>query len=172
MNAPSDPAQVPIASDERVVCEHAERCGGCPIIGLSYGEQLSMKRGRVVQSVARYPTLELVYTEPVAPALPVVGYRTRAKLIVAPGARVGLFAKGGGHQVVDIPRCRVLSPVLSHVVEVLRDRIGACEQSDGPLAPYDGGDHGALRAIDLREVCDGDATRVLVSFVVQRGRLA
>jgi 23S rRNA (uracil1939-C5)-methyltransferase len=172
MTAPSDPAQVPIANDERVICEHAERCGGCPIIGLPYAEQLAMKRGRVVQAVARYPALELVYTEPVAPALPVVGYRTRAKLIVAPGGRVGLFAKGGGHQVVDIPRCRVLSPALSRVVTALRDRIVAAEADGGALAPFDGGERGALRAVDLREVRDGDEARILVSFVVQRGRLA
>ena len=72
-----------VAMGERVVCEHADRCGGCPIIALPYGEQLAMKRGRVVQSASRYPTLELVYTEPVAAADPIVEYRTRAKLIVS-----------------------------------------------------------------------------------------
>src|SRR5262245_5794008 len=90
---------------QRVACEHADRCGGCPIIGLPYGEQLALKRGRVVQSVSRYPTLELVYTEPVSPASGITGYRTRAKLIVAQGGKLGLYAKGGGHQVVDIPNC-------------------------------------------------------------------
>src|SRR5947208_16441960 len=95
----------PSSDPTRVACEHADRCGGCPIIALTYGEQLSLKRGRVVQSVSRYPALELAYTEPVAPAQPILAYRTRAKLIVAPNAKVGLFAKGGGHQVVDIPKC-------------------------------------------------------------------
>jgi 23S rRNA (uracil1939-C5)-methyltransferase len=173
MTAPSDPAlKAAAAPDERVVCEHADRCGGCPIIALPYGEQLAMKRGRVVQSVARYPALELVYTEPVTPAQPLIGYRTRAKLIVAPGAKIGLFAKGGGHQVVDIPRCRVLAPILARVASVLRAAIASAEAHDGALAPYDATARGALRAVDLREVRDGDATRVLVSFVVQRGRLA
>ena len=105
------------------MCEHADRCGGCPIIALPYGEQLAMKRGRVVQSASRYPTLELVYTEPVAAADPIVEYRTRAKLIVATGGKLGLYAKGGGHQVVDIPRCRVLSPVLAAIAALLRARI-------------------------------------------------
>ena len=69
MTAPSDPAhQASPALQERVVCEHADRCGGCPIIALPYGEQLALKRGRVVQSIARYPALELVYTEPVTAA--------------------------------------------------------------------------------------------------------
>jgi 23S rRNA (uracil1939-C5)-methyltransferase len=170
MTASSDSAiRVAAPQEERIICEHAERCAGCPIIGLSYAEQLALKRGRVVQSVARYPSLELVYTEPVAPAQPLVGYRTRAKLIVAPGGRVGLYAKGGGHQVVDIPRCRVLAPALIRVAALLRARIAASEASDGHLVPQDGSSgRGSLRAVDLREVRDGDAVRVLVTLVVQR----
>lgn len=160
---------------ERVTCEHAERCGGCPIIGLPYGEQLALKRGRVVQSASRYVALELAYTEPVAPADPIVDYRTRAKLIVAPGGRVGLYAKGGGHQVVDIPKCRVLSPALAAVAAALRTMVAEDEAVDGPLAPFDatGRGKGSLRAVDLREVRDGEddaSARVLVTLVVQRGR--
>ena len=156
---------------ERVICEHADRCGGCPIIALPYGEQLAMKRGRVVQSASRYPTLELVYTEPVAAADPIVAYRTRAKLIVSSGGRLGLYAKGGGHQVVDIPRCRVLSPMLTAIAAVLRTRIAIDETNAGPLAPFDPAVGGALRAVDLRELHTDDGPRVLVTLVVQRGRV-
>jgi 23S rRNA (uracil1939-C5)-methyltransferase len=170
MSAPSDPAQ-PARDDERVVCEHADRCGGCPVIGLPYAEQLALKRGRVVQSVSRYAALELVYTDAVAPAQPRVGYRTRAKLIVGAGGRVGLFAKGGGHQVVDIPGCRVLAPALARVSAWLRERIASDEAGGGALCPYDAGGAGQLRAVDLREVRDGEASRVLVTFVVQRDRV-
>ncbi|HSO37080.1 MAG TPA: hypothetical protein VLT33_31360, partial [Labilithrix sp.] len=144
LGLPEDESATPMS--ERVLCEHADRCGGCPIIGLPYGEQLAMKRGRVVQSASRYPTLELVYTEPVAAADPIVEYRTRAKLIVSSGGRLGLYAKGGGHQVVDIPRCRVLSPTLTSIATALRARIVADEASGGPLAPFDPGAGGALRA--------------------------
>jgi 23S rRNA (uracil1939-C5)-methyltransferase len=173
MMAPSDPApENAAANDERVVCEHADRCGGCPIIGLSYAEQLALKRGRVVQSVARYTALELVYTEPVIPAAPVVGYRTRAKLIVGQGAKLGLFAKGGGHQVVDIPGCRVLAPVLGRVAGALRVLIAAAESSSGPLAPHGPSGRGSLRAVDLREVRETDSPGVLVTLVVQRGAFA
>jgi 23S rRNA (uracil1939-C5)-methyltransferase len=174
MTASSDSAiRVAAPQEERVICEHADRCAGCPIIGLPYAEQLALKRGRVVQSVARYPSLELVYTEPVAPAQPLVGYRVRAKLIVAPGGRVGLYAKGGGHQVVDIPRCRVLAPVLMRVASLLRARIAHCEKGGGPLAPYDGaGGRGCLRAVDLREIRDGEVARALVTLVVQRGTVS
>ncbi len=155
------------ATVERVVCEHADRCGGCPVIGLSYVDQLIVKRGRVVQSVARYATLELVYTEPVVPADPVVEYRTRAKLIVAPSARLGLFGKGGGHQVVDIPKCRVLSPLLLRVAGAVRALITRDEAENGALRPFDG-QNGALRAVDLREVTTPDGPRALVTFVVEK----
>jgi 23S rRNA (uracil1939-C5)-methyltransferase len=163
------------AAEQRVTCEHADRCGGCPIIALPYGEQLSLKRGRVVQSAARYASLELTYTEPVVSADPIVGYRTRAKLIVATGARIGLFDKGGAHQVVDIPQCRVLSPALTVVAQALRARVAQDEQSGGPLASFDPSSarSGPLRAIDLREVRDpaDGSPRVLVTLVVQRSRV-
>lgn len=155
-----------------VACVHADRCGGCPIIALPYGEQLAMKRGRVVQSISRYPALELVYCEPVQAAEPVVEYRTRAKMIVAGGGKLGLYAKGGGHQVVDIPECRVVSKLVAVVAQLLRDRIKADEDSAGPLAPVDGA-KGVLRAVDLREVrSDGEnASGVLVTLVIQRDRV-
>lgn len=167
MPAPSDPVAHD-ARDERVACEHADRCGGCPVIGLSYGEQLALKRGRVVQSVSRYAGLELIYTESVAAARPFVGYRTRAKLIVGASGEMGLFAKGGGHQVVDIPGCRVLAPVLMRAATAIRRMMAAA----GPeaLAPYDPSGRGGLRAVDLREAVDGDTCRALVTFVVQRER--
>lgn len=168
------PRSLPVAEMQHVACEHADRCGGCPIIALAYGEQLGLKRGRVVQSASRYPSLELVYTEPVQPAEPIVGYRTRAKLIVAPGGRLGLFAKGGGHQVVDIPNCQVMASAIAEVAGQLRARIVADEASGGPLAPFDAAQgKGALRAVDLREIRgDGEdgGAGVLVTFVVQKSR--
>jgi 23S rRNA (uracil1939-C5)-methyltransferase len=175
MSSPLDSGLLRVAMSgdaTRVTCEHADRCGGCPIIALPYGEQLALKRGRVVQSVARYPALELVYTEPVAPADPITSYRTRAKMIVGPGPKIGLFAKGGGHQVVDIPNCRVVSPVIAKVAEAIRARSLADAAEGGPLAPFDPSGGGSLRALDLREVRQApDAPpRVLVTWVVQRSR--
>lgn len=154
-----------------IECEHAQRCGGCPLIGLGYGQQLSSKRNRVVMAAGRFATLELVYTEPVLPAETITEYRSRAKLIAAPGGVLGLYAKGAGHQVVDIPRCRVLSPRLTRVAATLRDRLARDEESGGPLAPWDAArGSGALRAIDLREVHAADGTvQVLLTLVVQRG---
>jgi 23S rRNA (uracil1939-C5)-methyltransferase len=158
--------------DDVISCEHADRCGGCPLIGLPYAEQLEKKRGRVSEAMARYPSLRLALIEPVAPATRIISYRTRAKLMVARGARVGLFAKGGGHEVVDVPGCRVLAPTLARVASHLRARIAASERTGGALEPFDEAGGGSLRAIDLREVMSDDSQRVLVTFVVERARVA
>ncbi|MEO7110650.1 MAG: methyltransferase, partial [Polyangiaceae bacterium] len=95
-----------------------------------------------------------VSIDDVAPADPIVGYRTRAKLIVSAG-KIGLFAKGGGHQVVDIPECRVLTPLLARVADTMRRFVSHPDAT-------------ALRAIDLREVKTGDAAQVLATLVVDR----
>jgi 23S rRNA (uracil1939-C5)-methyltransferase len=155
----------------RVACPHADRCGGCPLIEQTYDDQLARKHARVTSAFARYPALEATAVEPMAAAEPLVGYRTRAKLMVAPGGAVGLYAKGGGHHVVDIPECRVLAPALAEVARVIREQIGADERAGGPLAPF-GPEGGALRAVDLREVREGPdgASRALVTFVVARSR--
>jgi 23S rRNA (uracil1939-C5)-methyltransferase len=163
-------AAAPALADEVVHCEHADRCGGCPFIALSYREQLAEKRGRVIRAMARYPALAQTAVEPVEPATTIVSYRTRAKLMVARGARVGLFAKGGGHEVVDIPNCRVLSPSLARVAAHLRSRIAESERLSGPLAPFDPSGCGSLRAVDLREVM-GELPGLLVTFVVERARV-
>jgi 23S rRNA (uracil1939-C5)-methyltransferase len=162
--------------DDIVRCEHADRCGGCPLIALSYARQLEAKRLRVIRALARYSALAGLAVAPAAPADPIVGYRTRAKLIVGAPRRgknepatLGLFGKGGTHEVVDVPACRVLAPSLTRVADVLRQRIRAA-QGDSPLAPLAEPGGGALRAVDLREVDTGEA-RVLVTFVVQRGRM-
>jgi len=73
-----------------VQCVHAAECAGCPLIHLDYAQQLTSKRARVVTAMSHYPSLELLYTRPVAPAEPMVGYRGRAKLIVSPEGRIGL----------------------------------------------------------------------------------
>lgn len=137
------------------------------MIGLPYPDQLVHKRGRVVAALARYPALEFVYTDPVLEADPVVRYRTRAKLIVGRGGDLGLYARGGGHEVVDIPDCQVLSPLLARVAGEVRARIHRDEAVGGALASQSAEGKGVLRALDLREI-RGEREGVLVTFVVER----
>ncbi len=153
-----------------VSCDHAHRCGGCPLIASPYADQLAHKRAKVARATSYYAALKDLPVAPTLGADPVVGYRTRAKLIVAPGGRVGLYDKGGEHDVCDIPRCRVLSPAIARVADALRARVARDEAARGPLAPRDEHGSGTLRALDLREVQrPDDASRgVLVTFVVER----
>jgi 23S rRNA (uracil1939-C5)-methyltransferase len=136
-----------------VQCSHATECAGCPLIHLDYAQQLTTKRARVVTAMSHYPSLELLYTRPVTPAEPMVGYRGRAKLIVSPEGRIGLYARSGNHEVVDIPSCRVLAPALAEVAATLRELIASPPDAvRALLLPYNPFAGGVLRAIDLREV--------------------
>jgi 23S rRNA (uracil1939-C5)-methyltransferase len=141
---------------------------------LPYAAQLDAKRARVAESFARHQGLAALVVYPLEPAVPRSGYRTRAKVIVATGGRVGLFATGGSHEVVDTPGCIVLSPTLSRVLSTLREAIVRDELAgDGsPLAPASPTSDGGLVAIDVREIAPpGKAPghRVLVTLVVARG---
>jgi 23S rRNA (uracil1939-C5)-methyltransferase len=168
-----------------IECQHAIECAGCPLIASDYAQQLGTKRERVVSAVAHYPSLELLYTQPVFPADPIVGYRGRAKLIVAPSGAIGLYGRTGHHEVVDIPGCRVLAPALAAVTSTLRALIAAPKPEVRPLLlPYDPTRGGVLRAVDLREVhvpagtplfkelgaTEDDPAYVLITFVLQRER--
>ena len=136
-----------------VQCVHAAECAGCPLIHLDYAQQLTSKRARVVTAMSHYPSLELLYTRPVQPAEPMVGYRGRAKLIVSPEGRIGLYARSGNHEVVDIPSCKVLTPALAEVAAAVRDLCAnPPDAARGLLLPYNPFGGGVLRALDLREV--------------------
>ena len=150
--AADSPSDV-VAPPSRVACEHAAECAGCPLIERTYDEQLAIKRDRVVSSFAHFE--QRISIDAIAPADPITGYRSRAKLIVSEG-KIGLFAKGGDHRVVDIPHCRVLAPALARVAETLRRFLS--EHADASQ----------LRAIDLREVKTDRDSRVLATLVFDR----
>lgn len=161
MNLPAFSPDSPIdPSADR--CAHADTCNGCPRQGIPYPDQLVFKHGRVFDALARHPHLRPVSVQPVAPADPPAGYRMRAKLMVAAPARIGLYGQHGGHDVVDIPACRVLTPTLFAVVHRLRGML-----ADGTLGLSAGE---CLVAVDLREVRNGDERHALLTLVLRRDR--
>lgn len=105
-------------------CVHGERCGGCSLLALPQAEQLARKRSHVCDVFSGYDVLRQLTVRAVTPAAPMLGYRTRAKLIVSSSGDVGLFERGS-HRVVDIPHCRVLHPTLFEVVASLREHARA-----------------------------------------------
>src|SRR5262245_22293778 len=86
-------------------CVHSERCGGCAFMGGPAEVQLEANRGLVRIAFAGYPQLRAAAIAEVARAEPMLGYRTRAKLVASERGELGLFARGT-HDVVDIPHCR------------------------------------------------------------------
>src|SRR5688500_15353868 len=144
-------------------CPHLDRCSGCPAMRFPYEEQLTSKAARVTRALSRYAALSSIPTPRVAPAEPPVGYRTRAKWMVGPGGELGLYARGADHEVVDIPGCLVVEPVIAAAGRALRVLLAGA--TTGPLARR-------LRAVDLRAVHDrAGADRVLATFVATRGAL-
>ncbi len=143
----------PDPSSLRVACEHAFECAGCPLIDQTYAEQLRLKHERVAAAFARYAATSRI--EPVLGATRIEGYRGRAKLIVSNDGKIGLFAKNGGHRVVDTPGCRVMTPTIARVTAKLREIVRADSAAS------------AIRAFDLREV-ENPTPKVLVTFVVDR----
>lgn len=106
----------------RALCPHAHTCPGCPLLDLSYSEQLAHKFESVRGELALYPELTGLTLRASQPAPRTLAYRTRAKL-VAQGSALGLYAPGT-HGVLDIPSCRVLDPKVARVVAALRALLG------------------------------------------------
>lgn len=129
-------------------CEHSERCGGCTFMGVARGVQLAQKHASVRRALDVYPQLEALTVADVVGSEQPLEYRARAKLVVSPQGAIGLFARGG-HDVVDIPGCRVLHPLLLRVVAEIRARVA--------------GRASALRGLDLRWVSGEHEPGVLIT---------
>jgi len=154
-----------VASPEPVHCPFAERCPGCAWIALPPAEQLRAKQALLERALAPYAALE-ARVLPVQAATPLAGYRTRAKLAVAPGPRLGLYARGT-HDVLDLPGCPVLAPGLAAAADALRGLLRAPPEGAEPVLLPDGAGSGRLRAVDLREVEDEAGPGVLLTLVLR-----
>jgi 23S rRNA (uracil1939-C5)-methyltransferase len=138
---------------------------------LAYPAQLDRKRERVRRAFAPYANLGPRIAE-VWAAEPFLAYRRRAKLIVGWSAEnggtpaIGLYADG--HEVVDIPRCRVLSPLLLGFTGALRELLRDPSPAAGACLVAEGAG-GRLCGFDLREVT-GDRAGLLVTVILRAGR--
>jgi 23S rRNA (uracil1939-C5)-methyltransferase len=155
-----------VSAPEIVHCAHAALCPGCALIDRPLAAQLAAKAERVASAFAPFAALAALRPEPVRAADPVVDYRRRAKLAVAPGPRIGLFARGT-HQVLDLPGCRVLEPAIAASVAALRRLLAAPPPGAEPVLRAEGDGSGRLRAVDLREVRDERGSGVLLTLVLR-----
>lgn len=107
--------------------------------------QLAEKRARVERAFSPFAALRSLEVPALAPADPIVGYRTRAKLVADASGALGLYA-AETHEVIDLPHCLVLEPLVAQVVAALRARL-----REYPL----------LAGVDVVRVADG----VLVTLI-------
>ena len=106
-------------------CAHAERCGGCAYQGLTYEDQLGLKRDILAETLRRAGAPFEGETR-LAPS-PEEGWRTRASFHFETRAgtlRLGLHEEGS-HTVVDLERCLQLSPGLNEVARGLKHALDA-----------------------------------------------
>jgi len=109
-------------------CPHYPRCVGCALIGTRYGEQLVLKRLKVLEALASYPKLAGLTVPEVVGSPRAFGYRNQAKLVARRAGRgllLGIYHPGT-HQVVDISECPVhhslINDALVRVRRVLEAR--------------------------------------------------
>jgi len=136
----------------------AKKCGGCPMLGLDYAEQLKQKEAAVRKLVGKY-----------GPVAPIRGaenpchYRNKviSTFAAGPGGKLvsGIYA-AGTHKVLPVESCLLQDEVLDTVMQAVRAAVSACRYQ-----PYneDKGT-GLLRHCLLRRgVVSGQVMVVLVT---------
>lgn len=136
----------------------AKKCGGCPMLGLDYAEQLKQKEAAVCKLVGKY-----------GPVAPIRGaenpchYRNKviSTFAAGPGGKLvsGIYA-AGTHKVLPVESCLLQDEVLDTVMQAVRAAASTCRYQ-----PYneDKGT-GLLRHCLLRRgVVSGQVMVVLVT---------
>ena len=106
-------------------CEYKQKgCGGCPLLGKAYAEQLAQKQRRVEKLLGRFGPVE-----------PILGMETpwhyRNKAIATFGTDprgrliLGIYARGT-HRVVPVQGCRLQNERLNQVMEAVLAAAKAC----------------------------------------------
>ncbi len=112
---------------ERVepVCPYARECGGCDFMHLSDLAQLAAKEDVLRQALRRTARMsELPEPIEVEASPQTLGYRSRLRIHLDRGGRVGLYARGS-HRVVDIERCLVSDARVNQGLAALRSAVAA-----------------------------------------------
>ena len=136
----------------------AKKCGGCPMLGLDYAEQLKQKEAAVRKLVGKY-----------GPVAPIRGaenpchYRNKviSTFAAGPGGKLvsGIYA-AGTHKVLPVESCLLQDEVLDKTMQAVRAAANACRYQ-----PYDEDKGtGLLRHCLLRRgVATGQVMVVLVT---------
>ena len=160
MTAPSDPARSP-GSDERVSCDHAERCGGCPVIGLSYAEQLALKRRGLERLQEIFMTEEKLDAQQVANLLAAFPKVTSAMVMLGDGRVLGGHLPDG----YDLETA-LLAPKVMQSVRAFNPKLGVNQTpaftllNDRPVTLFEEGNVYILISHEGRGLLPGMRERI------------
>jgi len=132
------------------VCPSASQCGGCQLQYVAPEAALQLKQEAVAALLAHQLKINDLPWQP-ALSSSASGYRRKARIGIwfdkkGQQFQVG-FRKAGSHEILDVPSCMVLSPVIAPVLPVLRDILPRMKQGS---------------AITHAEVLDADGQAFIV----------
>lgn len=153
--------QVKQASPHRISppCSAFGTCGGCQLMHLSYPEQLTMKRQRVLDALTRIGKMEDPKVKRCIPSPQELAYRNKIQLParqIQGKISLGLFAKAS-HHLIPLDRCLIHCSQGQTVYESIRTLLNTA-----PIAPYDP----ISKQGELRHVLIKSAIRSQESLVV------
>jgi len=122
---------------KEVPCVHWKDCGGCPLIGFDYKEQLKKKSDKILKASLprdskkrnqRHPQADQSFAQ-------TLGYRNKAKWILQPDMKgrlkMGIY-QPGTHEVVDIPHCAVHAPEINEFSNFVKTELSRLGVRCGP----------------------------------------
>ena len=140
----------PSALRINALCPSATQCGGCQLQYLAPESALALKQDAVAALLQHQLKLNELPWQPALSAA-ATGYRRKARIGVwfdktTQQFQVG-FRRAGSKEILDVPECLVLSPVIAKVLPVLRQTLPALK-------------HGS--AVTHAEVLDADGQAFVV----------
>ena len=101
-------------------CPVQLQCGGCDLMTFGYAAQVGAKAGILREALTRTGRFEQLPELRFVASPEPLHYRTRIRLHVATGARLGFYA-AESRDLVEIPGCLVAHPELDAALRTLRD---------------------------------------------------
>lgn len=113
-------------------CPFFGACGGCQWQQIPYQEQARWKEKIFADQMVRSKVLSADRLKPIVPAPGEWEYRNRAQFkctFSAEGLVLGFF-RHGSHVVVDVDRCRLVSPPVQRTLDLLRSKLPYAARAD------------------------------------------
>jgi len=99
-------------------CPSAASCGGCDLMHVARGAELTQKAGMLRESLERVGGVSFTPAA-LTTAGESLGYRSRVRFHVGRHGKLGFFARGS-HQLVEVPSCAVADPQINRALSSIR----------------------------------------------------